>query len=130
MLSTSKLQLPAAHNACTLVWRRREYVAAPPPNAAEGAGLVLSLAQRRRRAVYYSAPRAAGPVSRCKVPLQPKLLAAPQAPHHPNGAHWCLAQAGSAELQLSGLPAEHHRGWNSHGSIAPIAFLAKTHLLF
>ena len=50
-----------------LGWRRREYVVDAPRDAADGAGLVLSLAQRRRRAVYYSAPRAAVPVSRYKL---------------------------------------------------------------
>lgn len=56
------------YRACMLGWRRREYVVDTPRDAADGAGLVLSLAQRRRRAVYYSAPRAAVPVSRCGLP--------------------------------------------------------------
>ena len=68
-----------------LLWRRREYVVDPPSNSADGAGLVLSLAQRRRRAVYYSAPRAAIPVSRCGLPsagskhcLLPHLISSKQ----------------------------------------------------
>ncbi len=45
--------------------RRREYVVDAPPGLADGGAPVLTLAQRRRRAVYYSAPAAAAPRSRC-----------------------------------------------------------------
>jgi hypothetical protein len=51
---------------------RREYVVDAPVGLADGGAPMLSLAQRRRRAVYYSAPAAAAPRSRCfPGPRQP-----------------------------------------------------------
>ena len=40
------------------IWHRREYVVDQPSGTSDGAALMLSHAQRRRRAVYYSAPSA------------------------------------------------------------------------
>lgn len=39
-------------------WHRREYVVDQPSGTSDGAALMLSHAQRRRRAIYYSAPSA------------------------------------------------------------------------